>query len=132
MTNLEIDLHIDDAARTTINLLATTTLLSVTEVNGSEGMDGLLDARTTERDLFVVGVTEGYKCIVVVSTAVRFQVELPTGTEDVLDFFSRVLIVALCTIMNLEWRCSMQGHGDRDASITRATRYQQQFDLTTL
>jgi hypothetical protein len=120
-TDLQINIHVHDVARTAVDLLSTSAMLTLTKVDRGQRMHRLLDAWAVQGNLLVVGITQREECVRVVAAVLRLEAELSPRARDDLDIFTSVLVVALCAVMHLERRRSVQDHRDVDAGVTRTT-----------
>lgn len=80
-------------------------------------MHDLVDAWSIKRHFFVVGVTELYKGVIIVTTVLRLQSELATRRRKCLEKIKRRLFVTLRAIIDLEWGCAVHDKGCRNPRV---------------
>ena len=77
-------------------------VLSGGEIRRSEGVDNLFNARTVERNLLVIGITEVSEREFVVTALIWLESDFATGTSNSLDQVARGLLVLLGLVIHLE------------------------------
>ena len=94
----------------------------VSEVGRGWGMNDLINTRTFECNLLVVGVTKLEEGEGVVTTTLGLNREFTSRGCERLHEFSRRLIVTFHAVVDLERCSSMEYEARRDTKITRAMK----------
>ena len=79
-----------------------------------------LNGGRLEVDLLVIRVADLVNLEGIVTAAVRLYSEFSARSRERLVVFLGVLRVSLRTVVDLEWRCTVENKGGRDTNVPRA------------